>query len=114
MSVDQNYPILTFKTQYEFEQWMEQNHETVPGVWLKFAKKGGGITTINHTISLDVALCYGWIDGQSKSLDEIYYLQKFTPRGKKSLWSKINRENVARLIKLKKMKPAGLLVIESA
>jgi uncharacterized protein YdeI (YjbR/CyaY-like superfamily) len=114
MSVDQKYPILTFKTQDEFEQWMEQNHETVPGVWLKFAKKGSGITTINHPISLDVALCYGWIDGQSKSLDEIYYLQKFTPRGKKSLWSKINRENVARLIKLKKMKPAGLLVIESA
>jgi uncharacterized protein YdeI (YjbR/CyaY-like superfamily) len=114
MGVDANYPVLTFETQDEFEKWMEQNHATTPGVWLKFAKKGSGITTINHNISLDVALCYGWIDGQSKSLDETYYLQKFTPRGKKSLWSKINRENVTRLIKLKKMKPTGLLAIEAA
>lgn len=111
---DAQYPILTFETQKEFRDWMEKTSQEQVGIWLKFAKKGTGITTINYDLALEIALCYGWIDGQSKRLDETYYLQKFTPRGKKSIWSKINRENVLRLIKEKKMKPQGLLAVDAA
>lgn len=111
---DANYPILSFETESEFEEWMKNHHGTLEGIWLKFAKKGTGITSINYEIALDVALCYGWIDGQSKKLDETFYLQKFTPRGKRSIWSKINRDNVARLIKEKKMKLSGLRQVDAA
>lgn len=111
---DANYPVLTFETQKEVIDWMEINAATEEGIWLKFAKKGSGVITINYDLALEVALCYGWIDGQSKRFDETYYLQKFTPRGKKSMWSKINRDNVERLIKEKKMTPLGLAQLDAA
>lgn len=109
-----SYPVLQFVTQDAFEKWLSNEFATAPGVWLKFAKKGTGVTTVIYKEALDVALCYGWIDGQSKKLDETFYLQKFTPRGKKSMWSKINREHVARLIKEKKMQASGLIAIAAA
>ena len=109
-----SYPVILFTTQKEFEKWLAKEHDKTPGVWLKFAKKGSGVTSTNYADSLDVALCYGWIDGQSKKFDETFYLQKFTPRGKRSIWSKINKGHVARLIKEKRMQPAGFAAINAA
>jgi len=108
------YPQKAFPNQAEFESWLRKEHNSLPGVWVKFAKKTSGIPSVNYQEALDVALCYGWIDGQSKSIDERFYLQKFTPRGKRSIWSKRNIENVERLIKTGKMQSAGLAQIEAA
>ena len=84
------------------------------GIWLRFYKKGSGIVSLNYAAALDEALCFGWIDGQSKSLDENSYLQKFTPRRARSIWSKRNIEHVARLIEEGKMNPSGLKEAEAA
>ncbi|HWU24381.1 MAG TPA: YdeI/OmpD-associated family protein [Candidatus Paceibacterota bacterium] len=106
--------ILSFPTSKGFESWMEKNHATAPGLWLQIAKKDSGLTSISYAEALDVALCYGWIDGQKKSKDAKSYLQKFTPRRPKSLWSKVNREHVERLTRAKKMKPSGMAQVEAA
>jgi uncharacterized protein YdeI (YjbR/CyaY-like superfamily) len=109
-----DFPVLFFDSQEEWRTWLEQNHNDARGVWLRFYKKGSGITSLNYTGALDEALCYGWIDGQSKTFDEKSYLQKFTPRRAKSIWSKRNIEHIGRLIKEGKMKPSGLKEAESA
>jgi uncharacterized protein YdeI (YjbR/CyaY-like superfamily) len=106
--------ILSFASQLEFESWLEQNHTETNGIWLRFYKKNSGIETINYDEALDVALCYGWIDGQVKKYDEHSYLQKFTPRRANSMWSKRNKEHVARLEKEGKMKPSGIKEVEKA
>jgi uncharacterized protein YdeI (YjbR/CyaY-like superfamily) len=108
------YPELFFETPAAWRDWLEQNHSTEKGVWLRFYKKGSGIASLNYAGALDEALCFGWIDGQSKSLDENSYLQKFTPRRAKSIWSKRNIEHIARLIQEGKMKPSGLKEAEAA
>jgi uncharacterized protein YdeI (YjbR/CyaY-like superfamily) len=107
-------PVILFATPKDWEAWLKANHAESSGLWLRLAKKNSGMESVNYAEALDVALCYGWIDGQSKSYDEATWLQKFTPRGKKSIWSKINREKVAALIKSKRMKAAGLKAVESA
>ena len=84
------------------------------GVWLKLSKKDSGIPSITYEEALDAALCYGWIDGQKKGFDDQYWLQKFTPRGPKSIWSKINTEKAERLIASGEMKSAGLKAVEAA
>ena len=112
MAVD--YPILFFANADAWEEWLGAEHAEADGVWLKFAKKGTGIDSLNYAGALDVALCYGWIDGQSKRLDEVYYLQKFTPRRTRSKWSKVNRDKVAALSAAGRMQPAGLAEIERA
>ncbi|HEU4914249.1 MAG TPA: YdeI/OmpD-associated family protein [Candidatus Saccharimonadales bacterium] len=109
-----DYPILFFEDQKGWEDWLSQNHATQNGAWLKFAKKGTGVKSTNHAETLDVALCYGWIDGQAKSIDETYYLQKYTPRRAKSIWSKINIGKVEKLIAEGKMQPAGQAEIDRA
>jgi uncharacterized protein YdeI (YjbR/CyaY-like superfamily) len=109
-----DYPELAFPSPLEWEAWLRENHAQADGVWLKVAKKGSGIPSITHGGALDVALCYGWIDGQAKGIDETWYLQKFTPRRARSLWSKRNREKVAALIDAGRMQPAGLREIERA
>ena len=81
---------------------------------MKFAKKGSGATTVTYAEALEVALCYGWIDAQVKRFDETYYLQRFTPRRKRSTWSKINRDAATRLIESGAMKPPGLAEVERA
>ncbi|HND48616.1 MAG TPA: YdeI/OmpD-associated family protein, partial [Anaerolineales bacterium] len=91
-----------------------KNHDKSAGLWLKIAKKATGISTVTYAEALDVALCYGWIDGQKGSFDEQYFLQKFTPRRAKSIWSKINVEKVAGLIASGEMKPSGLKAVEAA
>jgi uncharacterized protein YdeI (YjbR/CyaY-like superfamily) len=107
-------PILPFERQKDWAVWLDKNHATSSGVWLKLAKKASGIKSVTYDEALEVALCYGWIDGQKKSHDETSWLQKFTPRGPRSIWSKINTEKVHRLIENGRMKPAGLKAVESA
>jgi len=114
MADPKDFPIVPFASGKEWEAWLEKNHETAPGVWMQFYKKASGIPTITWADAVPIALCYGWIDSQAKTFDEKSYLQKFTPRGPKSMWSKINVGHVERLIKEGKMKPAGLIAVEAA
>jgi uncharacterized protein YdeI (YjbR/CyaY-like superfamily) len=107
-------PILPFERQKDWSVWLDKNHAASSGVWMKLAKKASGIKSVTYDEALEVALCYGWIDGQKKSYDETSWLQKFTPRGPKSIWSKINTEKAQRLIENGRMKPAGLKAVESA
>ncbi|HEU0294007.1 MAG TPA: YdeI/OmpD-associated family protein [Anaerolineales bacterium] len=107
-------PILPFANKKKWADWLAKGHDKSSGVWLKLGKKDSGIASITYEEALDVALCYGWIDGQKKGFDEKYWLQKFTPRGPKSIWSKINTEKAERLIKSGEMKPAGLKAVEAA
>ena len=109
-----DYPIIPFVSQAEFTQWMVQNHDKENGIWLRFYKKNSGVTTVVYSEALDVALCFGWIDGQVKKFDDISYIQKFTPRRAKSMWSKRNREHVARLEKEGRMQPGGIREVEAA
>jgi uncharacterized protein YdeI (YjbR/CyaY-like superfamily) len=106
--------VLHFETQADFERWLDENHAGCPGIWLKIAKKDTGIASVNYQQALEAALCYGWIDGQKASLDETYWLQKFTPRGPRSGWSKINREKAEALISAGRMHPAGLRQVQRA
>jgi len=106
--------VLSFGSPAEFEGWLEQNNHLVTGIWIRFYKKGSGIQTIVYKEALDVALCYGWIDGQLKKFNDNSYIQKFTPRRPKSLWSKRNIDHVARLEKEGKMKPPGIIAVEVA
>lgn len=107
-------PVLLFETADDWAAWLEENHATSPGVWMQIGKKGSGLTSATHEEALEVALCYGWIDGQRKSLDETSFLQKFTRRGARSIWSKINRAKVEKLIESGRMRPPGLAEIERA
>jgi uncharacterized protein YdeI (YjbR/CyaY-like superfamily) len=107
-------PIIAFATAAEFRQWLTRHHSDHPGIWLKIAKKASGIPTVTYAEALDEALCFGWIDGQKKAFDETAFLQKFTKRSKRSLWSKINAGHVARLEKEGRMNPAGLAAVAAA
>ena len=107
-------PLQFFATPADFERWLDKHHASATVVWIKMAKKKSGLPSITWTEAVDVALCYGWIDGQSKSLGETYSLQRFTPRGKQSRWSKLNRERVARLTKAGRMQPAGIAEVRRA
>jgi uncharacterized protein YdeI (YjbR/CyaY-like superfamily) len=107
-------PVLTFESKDEFAAWLEANHATSGGIWIKVAKKGSGVPSVHTPEALDVALCYGWIDGQRKSLDDSHFLQKYTPRRPRSKWSKINVAKVEALIAAGEMRPAGLAEIERA
>lgn len=107
-------PALSFARRRDWAVWLDKNHAASSGVWLKLAKKSSGIQSVTYDEALEEALCHGWIDGQRKSHDETSFLQKFTPRGPKSIWSKINTEKAQRLIESGRMKPAGLKAIESA
>src|SRR3954453_9076223 len=108
METKQNLPILSFASQKKWEEWLRKKHPISKGLWLKIAKKGEGTDTCNYAEALEVALCYGWIDGQKGALDAEFWLQKFTPRGPRSQWSKVNREKATALIESGRMQPAGL------
>ncbi len=103
-----------FKDKKGWIAWLDKNHLTSSGLWLKIAKKTANVKSLSYAEALEVALCYGWIDGQKKTYDEATWLQKFTPRGPRSIWSTINREKAKELIKKGLMKPAGLKAIERA
>lgn len=112
MSPDQ--PVLEFADQASFERWLAEQHAQSDGIWLKMAKKGAAVTTIGYQEAVEVALCYGWIDGQLKRLDDDYFVQRFTPRRARSKWSKINVGKAEALVAAGKMKPAGLAEVERA
>src|SRR5271155_3286715 len=103
-----------FKSQAQWHAWLEKNHEKPEGLWLHFAKKGTGAVTVSYFEALETALCFGWIDGQTKTHDEKTFVRKFTPRRARSVWSKVNREKAESLIKSGHMKPAGMRAIERA
>jgi uncharacterized protein YdeI (YjbR/CyaY-like superfamily) len=106
--------IKTFRTQAAFESWMRKNHAREREVWLRIYKKDSGVPSITIAEALDVVLCWGWIDGIRKAFDERSYLQRYSPRRAKSLWSQINREHVARLTKARRMTPHGQLHVDAA
>ena len=106
--------VLSFLSQEEWEKWMVKNYNLINGVWIRFYKKKSGVASITYDEALDVALCYGWIDGLVNKYDELSYIQKFTPRRSKSMWSKRNIEHVTRLEKEDRMKPSGINEMEKA
>lgn len=107
-------PVLFFVSGEEWAAWLAENHDTSPGVWLRFAKKGSGIRSLTYAPALEEALRYGWIDGQAKRQDDDWYVQKFMKRAKRSIWSKINRDKVEALIAAGRMEPAGQAEIDRA
>jgi uncharacterized protein YdeI (YjbR/CyaY-like superfamily) len=108
-------PIVSFASREAWESWLEGRHSTMSeGLWLKFAKKSSGIESVTYDQAVEVALCYGWIDGQVRKFDEDYWLQRFTPRRPRSKWSKVNRQKATDLVNRGKMKAAGLREVERA
>lgn len=106
--------ILSFKSAKEWEAWLEDHQAKAGDVWLRIFKKASAKGTVSYAEALDAALCYGWIDGLRKSHDDVSFLQRFSPRRAKSVWSKINTGHVERLVKLGRMRPAGLTAVEAA
>jgi uncharacterized protein YdeI (YjbR/CyaY-like superfamily) len=107
-------PIIAFETQQSWDVWLKEHHAETKGIWLKLAKKGTDIASVSYAEALECALCYGWIDGQKAAFDEQYWLQKFTPRGPKSIWSKVNCDKVIALLASDRMQPAGIRQVELA
>ena len=112
--VAQDLEIVAFESAEAFEAWLGENHAVSPGVWLKLRKKAPGIVALDYAQALDVALCYGWIDGQKAGFDDQWWLQRFTPRKPNSKWSKNNRDKVAALIEQGRMRPPGQAEIDRA
>jgi len=106
--------VLAFESDAHWEAWLQEHHASSDGVWVKIAKKASGIPTVAYPDVLDTALCFGWIDGQRKALDDQFFLQRFTPRRARSKWSQINRDKVAALTRAGRMRPAGLAEVERA
>ena len=105
---------MSFRTEAAFEAWLARNHARETELWLKIHKKDSGLPTVTWAQALDVALCWGWIDGIRKAFDERSFLQRFTPRRAKSVWSQINRDHVARLTKVGRMTPQGQRQVDAA
>lgn len=97
-----------------FEDWLDDNVDHWPGVWLKIAKKSSGIPSLTDDEAVDIGLCFGWISGQRRSLDDVYYLQKYVPRRPRSRWSQVNVRKVRELTAAGRMRPAGLAEVEAA
>ncbi len=112
--VTQDLEIVAFESAEAFQAWLGENHAVSPGIWLKLRKKSPGVVALDYAQALDVALCYGWIDGQKAGLDDQWWLQRFTPRTARSKWSKVNRDKVAALIEQGRMQPAGEAEIDRA
>jgi len=107
-------PTISFATPRAFFDWLAQHHASSRGIWLRLAKKAAGTASITYAEAIDVALAWGWIDGQKQPADGSSWLQKFTPRGARSVWSKINREKALALIDAGAMQPSGLAEVERA
>jgi len=106
--------IETFESEKAFEKWLAAHHDSRREVWIKFHKKGSGLASVTPAQALDVALCWGWIDGIRKAFDERSFLQRYTPRGPRSMWSRINREHVARLAAAGRMTGHGQRQVDAA
>ena len=107
-------PVLEFEQRIAWQSWLDEQHASSAGVWIKIAKKASGIPTVTHAEALEDALCYGWIDGQRAPHDDTHFLQRFTPRRPRSKWSEINRAKAILLIEQGRMQPAGRAQIEAA
>ncbi|MBA2396963.1 MAG: YdeI/OmpD-associated family protein [Ktedonobacteraceae bacterium] len=114
MKSSEELPIRGFATQQDWESWLAEHCADPTGIWLKIAKKSAGVLSISYAEALEGALCYGWIDGQKAAFDEHYWLQKFTSRRTKSIWSQINCNKVTTLIEAGRMQPSGLRQVELA
>lgn len=114
MAQSRNLPVVGFVSSAEWETWLAENHATSTGLWLKIRKQGAGGPTVTYDEALDVALCFGWIDGQKGSFDDEYWLQRFTPRRPGSKWSQRNCGKATELIARGRMQPAGLCEVEAA
>jgi uncharacterized protein YdeI (YjbR/CyaY-like superfamily) len=113
MAIDED-PILSFRSPQAWTGWLAKNHRTSGGIWMQIAKKGAEATTVSYAEALEIALCYGWIDGQKRALDASHWLQRFVPRTIRSIWSRINREKAEAMIAQGRMQPAGHEAIEQA
>jgi uncharacterized protein YdeI (YjbR/CyaY-like superfamily) len=113
MTEPTDLPLMAFATAEEFRAWLSEHHGG-GGIWLKLAKKDSGLPSVTYPEAVEVALCFGWIDGQARSLDGLWRLQRFTPRRSRSIWSKINRGRAEELIANGRMHPAGLREVERA
>ncbi len=114
MEVEQGLAIIPFVSQRDWEKWLGTNHATSDGLWLKIAKKGSGLETVSYAEALETALCYGWIDGQKGAFDDKFWLQRFTRRGRRSKWSRVNREKATELLAQGRLRPTGLAEVERA
>lgn len=106
--------VVPFATVADWHAWIAENHATAKGIWIKIAKKATGIPSVTHAEVLDEAICWGWIDGVRHPYNDTWFLQKFTPRGKKSVWSQVNVKKVEALIAANRMQPVGLATVEAA
>ncbi|HVW17347.1 MAG TPA: YdeI/OmpD-associated family protein [Solirubrobacteraceae bacterium] len=106
--------LVRFATHADFEAWLDMHHKLNPGIWLMIAKSGSAVPSITYAEAIEVALCFGWIDGQKARHDDQHWLQRFTPRSARSRWSEINRDKATELIAAGRMRPAGLVEIERA
>jgi uncharacterized protein YdeI (YjbR/CyaY-like superfamily) len=107
-------PVLRFATAADLEAWLDANQDRDPGIWLEIAKKGSRDRSVTYSEAIEVALCFGWIDGQKRRGDDEHWLQRFTPRSTRSRWSKINRDKAEQLIAAGRMRPAGLTEVDRA
>jgi len=107
-------PVRLFKTRKSWESWLARNFDSSKGVWMRIAKKSAALKSVTYPEAVEVALCHGWIDGQRRGHDEDSFLQRFTPRGPRSIWSKINREKALEMIADGRMQRGGLAAIERA
>ncbi|HEY7059870.1 MAG TPA: YdeI/OmpD-associated family protein [Chloroflexota bacterium] len=114
MDSKQDLPILTFISQADWEAWLDAHHAAAKGLWLKIAKKDADVVSVGYGEALESALCYGWIDGQKATYDERFWLQRFTPRGRRSKWSRVNREKAEQLETQGRLRPAGRAQVEAA
>ena len=113
MSTKRVNPV-AFESAEAWDEWLAAHHADAREMWIKLAKKGVGVPSLSYEDAVEVALCYGWIDGQARSLGDRFWMQRFTPRARRSKWSESNRKRVAALIAARRMKPAGLSEVERA
>jgi len=106
--------IKAFRTAEAFEKWLSKNHDRASEIWIRIYRKDSGLPTVTHAQALEIALCWGWIDAIRKPLDELSFLQRFTPRRPKSIWSQVNRDHVARLTADGRMTPHGQKHVDAA
>jgi uncharacterized protein YdeI (YjbR/CyaY-like superfamily) len=107
-------PTILFESAQAFEDWLRQHHASSDGLWLRIARRGARAPSVSYAEAVDIALCWGWIDSQKKSLDAQHFLQRFTPRRSRSVWSKINVDKVAALIAAGRMQAPGRAQIQAA
>ncbi len=114
MELHKDLPVLPFADATAWERWLGENHSEAPGLWLKLAKRASGIASVTYAEAVEVALCFGWIDSQKAGWDELWFLQRFTPRRPRSRWSRTNRDKAQELESEGRLRPAGAREVELA